>query len=100
MVETAGGLCSPLKVAQGKALTNLDLLRDLDPGVWVLVAADRLGVLHDVEVARLASGASYRRPDAIVLTEAAAPSQASHATKPRKRMRPGPGRSPVPAAPG
>lgn len=44
VVETAGGLFSPL----GPGLTNLDLARALRPNALVLVAADRLGVLHDV----------------------------------------------------
>ena len=44
VVETAGALLSPL----GPGLTNLDLARALRPDVWVLVALDRLGVLHEV----------------------------------------------------
>ncbi|UQA61490.1 dethiobiotin synthase [Polyangium aurulentum] len=44
VVETAGALLSPL----GPGLTNLDLARALRPDVLVLVAPDRLGVLHEV----------------------------------------------------
>lgn len=44
LVETAGGLLSPLS----PAITNLDLTRALGPTAVVLVAADRLGVLHEV----------------------------------------------------
>ncbi len=44
IVEAAGGLFSPL----GESITNVDLVRCLDPARVVLVAPDRLGVLHDV----------------------------------------------------
>jgi dethiobiotin synthetase len=44
IVETAGGLLSPL----GAGFTNLDLARALAPDVVLLVGVDRLGVLHEV----------------------------------------------------
>lgn len=44
LVETAGGLLSPL----GVGITNLDLTRSTAPTRIVLVAPDRLGVLHDL----------------------------------------------------
>ena len=44
LVELAGGLFSPL----GAALTNADLALRLAPDAILLVAPDRLGVLHDV----------------------------------------------------
>lgn len=44
IIETAGALLSPL----GPSLTNLDLALSLKPDVWILVAPDRLGVLHEV----------------------------------------------------
>ena len=44
LVETAGGLLSPLS----PLLTNLDLTAALEPDAVVVVAPDRLGVLHDV----------------------------------------------------
>ncbi len=44
IVESAGGLFSPL----GESITNVDLVRCLEPALIVLVAPDRLGVLHDV----------------------------------------------------
>lgn len=50
VIETAGGLLSPLAVE----LTNLDLIRLLDPDVVLLVGVDRLGALHDVAACRLA----------------------------------------------
>ena len=44
LIETAGGLFSPLT----DSLTNLDLVRRLAPHSILLVAPDRLGVLHDL----------------------------------------------------
>jgi dethiobiotin synthetase len=44
LVETAGGLFSPID----NSVTNLDLVRALLPARVLLVAPDRLGVLHDV----------------------------------------------------
>lgn len=46
LVETAGALLSPLSLAA----TNLDLAVALRPDAVVLVAPDRLGVLHDLTV--------------------------------------------------
>jgi dethiobiotin synthetase len=46
LVETAGALLSPLSMAA----TNLDLTVALEPEAVVLVAPDRLGVLHDLTV--------------------------------------------------
>lgn len=50
VLETAGAMLSPLS----PALTNLDLAAALAPTVIILVAPDRLGVLHDVRVALFA----------------------------------------------
>ena len=50
VVETAGGLLSPL----ARSYTNLDLVRLLAPDVVLLVGVDRLGALHDVAACRLA----------------------------------------------
>lgn len=44
VIETAGALLSPL----APGLSNLDLARNLAPDRLLLVAPDRLGVLHDV----------------------------------------------------
>jgi dethiobiotin synthetase len=44
LVELAGGLFSPL----GPTLTNAELVPALRPDATLLVAPDRLGVLHDV----------------------------------------------------
>lgn len=49
-VETAGALLTPLTSTH----TNLDLLRALRPDAVLLVAMDRLGVLHDVRACMLA----------------------------------------------
>jgi dethiobiotin synthetase len=50
LVETAGGLLSPL----APSVTNLDLVNLLEPDVVVLVGVDRLGILHDVSACLLA----------------------------------------------
>jgi dethiobiotin synthetase len=44
VIETAGGVFSPLS----DVLINLDLIRHLAPHSILLVAPDRLGVLHDL----------------------------------------------------
>jgi len=75
LVETAGGVFSPLS----RTATNFDLALALDPAIWVLVAADALGVLHDVNAALLAMQARNRVPDHVVLS-AARPPDASTGT--------------------
>lgn len=52
-VETAGGLFTPL----APATANADLIRALAPDAIVVVALDRLGVLHDVRALLLAAEA-------------------------------------------
>lgn len=64
VVETAGGVFSPL----GDDLTNLDLVHAIGTGTWLLVASDRLGVLHDVLSTLHAMRSRARAPDAIVLS--------------------------------
>jgi dethiobiotin synthetase len=51
LVELAGGLFSPLS----ESTLNIDLMRQLEPDFSVLVAPDRLGVLHDVLAATRAA---------------------------------------------
>ena len=63
IVETAGGVFSPI----AEHITNLDLAARLDPALWVLVAPNRLGVLHDVTATITALRALARPPDALVL---------------------------------
>jgi dethiobiotin synthetase len=77
VVETAGALLSPL----APGLTNLDLTVALQPDALVLVAPDRLGVLHDVTATlfamrQLAPGL----PEAVVALMAPAEPDASTGT--------------------
>jgi dethiobiotin synthetase len=68
IVETAGGVFSPLS----DTATNLDLALALEPATWVLIAADALGVLHDVSATLQAMRARNRAPDHLVLCAARA----------------------------
>jgi dethiobiotin synthetase len=67
VLETAGGVYSPL----APGLSNFDLAVALEPAIWVLVAADALGVLHDVSATLQAMRA--REPDHVVLSGAREP---------------------------
>lgn len=71
LVELAGGLFSPL----APALSNLDVARALAPDEHLLVAPDRLGVLHDVAATVRAARAVARgaAPTGIVLVTPAEP---------------------------
>ena len=69
IIETAGGVFSPLALG----LSNFELARALEPAIWVLVAADALGVLHDVSATLKAMRASGREPDHLVLSGAREP---------------------------
>jgi dethiobiotin synthetase len=64
LVESAGGLFSPL----GDALTNVQLVECLLPARVVLVAPDRLGVLHDVGACLRAARAAGVVVSALVLS--------------------------------
>jgi dethiobiotin synthetase len=66
LMETAGGLLSPL---DDEGLDNLGLIRAVGAEAWVLVAPNRLGVLHDVRAALVAAHAVDAPPVAIVLSE-------------------------------
>ena len=61
LIETAGGALSPINENH----TNLDLAVALEPSYWVLVGADRLGVLHDMRATLLAMANLTRLPDII-----------------------------------
>jgi dethiobiotin synthetase len=61
LVESAGGAFSPL----GAGASNVELATALQPALWLLVAPDALGVLHDL---RATLGALPRPPDAVVLS--------------------------------
>jgi dethiobiotin synthetase len=69
VIETAGGAFSPLNATD----CSIDLARALDPSIWVVVAPDALGVLHDVRAALLAMRALGREPDFLVLSAARRP---------------------------
>jgi 8-amino-7-oxononanoate synthase len=69
VLELPGGLFSPLH----EQLTNADLLASLEPTAIVLVAPDRLGVLHDVAATRRAAETLGLRFDGIVLSAPAQP---------------------------
>jgi dethiobiotin synthetase len=77
LVETAGGLLSPL----GAELTNLDLACALKPDLVVLVAPDRLGVLHDVTATMFALHVlAPDLPEPLVVLQAPAEGDASTGT--------------------
>ena len=69
LVETAGGVFSPLS----STATNFDLALALEPAIWVLVAPDALGVLHDLSATLQAMRARGRTPDHVVLSGAREP---------------------------
>lgn len=64
VIETAGGVFSPLS----DRATNFELARTLGDACWILVAPDRLGVLHDVTGTLRAMAALGRSPDLLVLS--------------------------------
>ncbi|MFO7177444.1 MAG: dethiobiotin synthase [Pseudomonadota bacterium] len=66
VLETAGGVFTPL----APDVANADLARALDPALWVLVAPDALGVLHDLSATLRALAAFGRMPDFVVLSAA------------------------------
>ncbi len=69
LVESAGGLLSPLDETR----TNADLVRALQPALVLLVAPDRIGVLHDVAACRLAARAHGIAIAALVLSAPPSP---------------------------
>ena len=69
IVETAGGVFSPLDAG----IANFEFAQRLEPAVWVLVAADALGVLHEVRATLTAMRACGREPDHLVLSAAREP---------------------------
>ena len=73
IIETAGALLSPL----AKGVTNLDLLAALLPAHVVLVAPDRLGVLHDVGACQLALRALMRQEVVVALQPPESPDPSS-----------------------
>lgn len=73
VLELPGGLFSPIS----DALTNADLVPLLAPTKVVLVAPDRLGVLHDVLATTRAAAAQGIRIDGLLLSAPAAPDTSS-----------------------
>lgn len=73
LVETAGGAFSPL----ARHTTNVDLAQALEPARWLLVAPNRLGVLHAVNAACLALRSVARAPDLVLLTRPTPPDRSS-----------------------
>lgn len=69
LVETAGGLFSPL----GPGIHNAALVAAVAADAVVLVAPDRLGVLHDVTATLLAAERLALPPMALVLSAPAEP---------------------------
>jgi dethiobiotin synthetase len=63
LVETAGGAFTPLN----PITTNVSLATKLEPAIWVLVAPDRLGVLHDLSATLIAMQHIARKPDIVLL---------------------------------
>ena len=69
LVESAGGCLSPL----GVGVANVDFAFALEPAIWILVAPDALGVLHDVSATLGVLAARHRLPDHLVLSAAREP---------------------------
>lgn len=69
VIESAGGVFTPL----GDEITNLELARALEPALWVLVAPDSLGVLHELTATLRALDSAGRPPELVVLSEARDP---------------------------
>jgi dethiobiotin synthetase len=64
LIELAGGLFTPLNTGE----VNADLARALAPDVTILVAPDRLGVLHDVLATHRAASTLPFAFDIVVLS--------------------------------
>jgi len=73
VIEAAGGFLTPL----GESITNVELIQALGPNRVLLVAPDRLGVLHDVSVCCIAATALRIRIDGVALSS---PSSPDHST--------------------
>jgi dethiobiotin synthetase len=77
VIETAGGLLSPL----GAGHTNLDLAKALAPHTLLLVAPDRLGVLHELTACREVLRAHARElPEPGIILQAPSAPDASTGT--------------------
>ncbi|MGC4069658.1 MAG: dethiobiotin synthase [Polyangiaceae bacterium] len=65
LYETAGAVFSPVT----ERFTNFDLAKVLGEALWILVAPDRLGVLHDLRTTLECMRARGRAPDVILLSQ-------------------------------
>lgn len=65
LIETAGGVFSPLNDHE----TNFELASHIERSIWILVAPDRLGVLHDLTVTLATMRTRGKVPDLIVLSQ-------------------------------
>jgi dethiobiotin synthetase len=79
IIETAGGLFSPL----GHGATNFELMQTVHPHAVILVALDRLGVLHELTTT-LALAAARGGPPMGVVLSTPAKSDASTGTNARE----------------
>lgn len=82
LIETPGGVFTPLTQTE----TNFDLACAFGPSLWILVAPDSLGVLHDLGATLRALRAAGRPPDHVVLT-AARPADPSTGTNAKELRR-------------
>ncbi|MFO0586297.1 MAG: dethiobiotin synthase [Polyangiaceae bacterium] len=83
LIETAGALLSPLT----PTLTNLDLARAARPDRLVLVAVDRLGVLHDVAACMHVLRSAPELPAPIVVLQSPAAADTSTGTNAEELVR-------------
>jgi len=88
LIEGAGGLFSPLSDTE----SNITLVKRLLPAHVILVAADRLGVLHDVGACLAAAVASGVAITSVVLSAPATPDE-STGSNARELARIGAGRN-------
>lgn len=65
LIETAGAAFSPLE----SGVDNVTLAMLLDPALWILVAPDRLGLLHDMTATLRGMQTVSRQPDFVVLSQ-------------------------------
>jgi dethiobiotin synthetase len=81
LVELAGGLFSPL----GPGVSNADLARELG-GSFLLVAPDRIGVLHDVGATTRAARAFGLHAAGVLLVATSTPDESSDRNGPELAM--------------
>jgi len=96
IVEGAGGLFTPLS----GTITNVELVQSMLPAVVVLVAPNRLGVLHDLGATVEAARARGIKISALVLSSTGAPDESTSSNAAEiKRLGLGPLAGILPRAP-